>query len=126
MISTGHEATNRSNSGSWTIRRAYPRLVALLAVGTLALLGGSGNAGAAPGQPDPSFGGGDGIVTASNSCNSKIKSLTSGKVLVFCGSSLLRYQADGTPDTSFGGDGSIDIAIIDFVGQDFVMDWPAR
>ncbi len=96
-------------------------VLALLAVLILAV-----PAGAAPGDLDPSFGGGDGMAVVDNSIGDEAGGLAlqgDGKILQAGETGLagvddfmvVRYTRNGAPDTGFDGDG---IAITDFFGAD--------
>jgi uncharacterized delta-60 repeat protein len=79
------------------------------------------SAGAAPGDLDPTFGGGDGIVTTDFGGTDPAWAVAvqpDGKIVVAGGSKdfeLARYNEDGSLDTSFGGDGKV---TTDFGGDD--------
>lgn len=95
------------------LRAALPALPALLAI-TVTLL--PAHALGAAGEPDPSFGGGDGFTVLDdaggvNEFLNDVVVLPDGKIVgagargSAGGFLLARFNADGTPDTSFGGTG---------------------
>lgn len=83
------------------------RTLAGLIVAPLALA--AAPASAAPGDLDPTFGGGDGIVTTDFGGNDPARAValqSGGKIVVAGGNgdfALARYNADGSLDTGFGG-----------------------
>jgi uncharacterized delta-60 repeat protein len=87
--------------------------LSLLAGMMAALLAMAASAGAAPGDLDPTFGGGDGIVTTDFGTTAPARAVAlqpDGKIVVAGGSgdfSLARYNKDGSLDTGFGGDGLV-------------------
>ena len=71
------------------------------------------SAGAAPGDLDPTFGGGDGMVATDFGGEERARAVavqSDGKIVVAGGDEdfeLARYTKDGTLDTGFGGDGKV-------------------
>jgi uncharacterized delta-60 repeat protein len=76
------------------------------------------------GTPDPTFGGGDGVITGPEGIVTIPEAgpwpdgagpfvglvvLPDGKIVSARTGSLYRFNPDGTPDTSFGGDGAVGI-----------------
>jgi uncharacterized delta-60 repeat protein len=83
----------------------------VVAVVTVAALTGAGRAlGAAPGDPDPTFGTG-GVATLAAGSTFVPAVQPDGKILVGTDSlSLIRLNADGSPDASFGHAGSASLS----------------
>jgi len=79
------------------------------------------SAGAAPGDLDPAFGEGDGMVATDFGGEERARAVvvqSDGKIVVAGGDEdfeLARYEKDGTLDTGFGGDGKV---TTDFGGDD--------
>jgi uncharacterized delta-60 repeat protein len=74
------------------------------------------------GSRDPSFGGGDGIVTGAEGIVTSASDApfapfgglalqADGRILTSRAGSLYRFNADGTPDASFGGDGAAELPV---------------
>jgi uncharacterized delta-60 repeat protein len=111
-----------------------PRAVAVQPDGKVVAAGG-GRSGAdttfqfvrylVNGSPDPSFGGGTGVVnvlvdTPDNKQRAEAVAVApDGKIvaagLTQDGAGFVRLNTNGTPDTTFGGDGSVDVAVADAV-----------
>jgi serralysin len=95
------------------------KLVGML-VGLLTMAA-SASASAAPGDLDPTFGGGDGTVTTDFGGTDPARAVavqSDGKIVVAGGNgdfALARYNQDGSLDTGFGGDGTV---TTDFGGTD--------
>jgi uncharacterized delta-60 repeat protein len=89
------------------------RLLAGMVVASLTVAASAASAGAAPGDLDPTFGGGDGLVSTAFEDDSTAWAVAvqaNGKIVVAGGREdfdVARYNADGTPDTGFSGDGKL-------------------
>jgi uncharacterized delta-60 repeat protein len=88
----------------------FPLLTSAIAV--LAAMAPA-SAGAAPGDLDPTFGGGDGLVSTAFDDDSGARAVAvqpNGKIVMAGGRKdfdLARYNPDGTPDAGFSGDGKL-------------------
>ena len=104
----------------------YARPVAVQRDGKIVVAAGGGVARLLPsGRPDPSFGGGDGVVSIGpTGGSSEIRVLSialqpDGKVVLGCGGfvdprgvvRVARLHRDGSLDTSFGGDGFAELTV---------------
>ncbi|MET9609423.1 calcium-binding protein [Streptomyces sp. NPDC006512] len=99
-------------------RRRADRIGAAVALGLALAVALPGTALAAPGDPDPTFGGGDGIVTTdlgSSEAAADMVVQPDGKIVAVGGDvsdfvgnfAAVRYNADGSPDTTFGDGGKV-------------------
>lgn len=100
---------SRVNRGFASVRLAFWICV----VATLLALAAATDASAAPGDLDPTFGGGDGLVSTAFGDDSQARAVAvqpSGKIVAAGGRKdfdVARYNADGSPDTDFSGDGKL-------------------